>query len=449
MLRISKENKAAVLEQVRMGNIDAASLSVSGLVDDVIRAMKKNNILDCLVEGFEDKRADNTTVPFDIVMALAIAAKMRIHSSLSDIPFALTDHRTICELGYSMVDPDGLENGLMTEGTIRHMIGKYEPQELFTAYNKTVQQHIIPKQDIESNIHILDCTKLRVNLKNENYESSGIVRDEDGVSRGYKLSTIRGIIGDSGIIEEIAFGSINTHDMTLSRDMLLNTPMLKPGDILINDRGFLSREMINILKRRRGVDTYVPLKKNMAAHEAAMRMAKDWTPHPSRSKQEIAFVPDVGVHWQFDENDVDLNACVVRSDDFCAVFVTTDTSKTATDIIKTYELRPEIEEDYRQLKDFWKLEDFKSTKLNTIAFHIVCVLLGYLFFQLYTFMPEGDLLAGKSFPVLLKTYKSIAHPMVVVYVDDFYGVLSLVELMDLYADVSGEIRGIIAQILED
>lgn len=50
------------------------------------------------------------------------------------------------------------------------------------------------------------------------------------------------------------------------------------------------------------------------------------------------------------------------------VFVTTDLKKTAKQIIQTYELRPEIEEDYRQIKDFWQIEDFKSTKYNFIAF---------------------------------------------------------------------------------
>jgi hypothetical protein len=63
------------------------------------------------------------------------------------------------------------------------------------------------------------------------------------------------------------------------------------------------------------------------------------------------------------------------------MFITTDTEKTARQIILAYEMRPEIEEDYRQLKDFWQLEDFKNRKLSLIAFHIVCTLLGYLLFQ--------------------------------------------------------------------
>jgi hypothetical protein len=37
-------------------------------------------------------------------------------------------------------------------------------------------------------------------------------------------------------------------------------------------------------------------------------------------------------------------------------------------------MRPEIEEDYRQLKDFRELEDLKSTKLSLVAFHIYAVL---------------------------------------------------------------------------
>lgn len=66
--------------------------------------------------------------------------------------------------------------------------------------------------------------------------------------------------------------------------------------------------------------------------------------------------------------DVDLCACVVhdKKDDKYYVFLTTDTNKTAKQIINTYELRPEIEEDFRQIKDFWKLEDFKSRERTWI-----------------------------------------------------------------------------------
>lgn len=102
-------------------------------------------------------------------------------------------------------------------------------------------------------------------------------------------------------------------------------------------------------------------------------------------------------------------------------------------------MRPEIEEDYRQLKDFWKIEDFKSTKLNMILFHIVCVLFGYLFYQLYILLPEGEKYLGKSLPVILKNYMPQVQPYVVLYAGYEFGVLTLFELMEFYAhsDYSG------------
>jgi len=145
---------------------------------------------------------------------------------------------------------------------------------MIAGYIKAVQEHIMPKLDMSTNIHILDCTDLEVNYDNQNYEGAGIAyskRTKDGTlakGQGYKLATLRGIIDDSGIIEDIRFGPLNTHDLTLSCEMLLTSPMLKSGDILINDRGFLSRDIINYLKAERNIDIYVPLRKDMDSFKA-------------------------------------------------------------------------------------------------------------------------------------------------------------------------------------
>ena len=444
MIRISREEKQDVLRRIREGKISAAVLSSSSLIDDIILAMHRNKVIDCLKQGFKDKRADNTTVPFDLVFALAIAAKMKVNTSLTDIPFALTDHRTISELGYSLWGTErDIKEGLMTEGEIRFLVGKYSANELIDAYNHTIQEHIFPKKSMKANIHILDCTVLEVNPKNENYEQSGMFCGK----RGYKLSTIRGIIDGSGIIEEILLGPMNVHDLELSRNMLLSSKVFNPGDILINDKGFLSRDIINTMKLSRGVDVYVPIRENMDAHKMAVEIAKatgKWSKHPKRGMQAITLVTDIGVYWrsQTPLHDVPINACVVwdQESNQYFTFVTTDLSKSASQIIMTYELRPEIEEDYRQLKDFWKIEDFKSTKIHIIAFHIVCVLLGYLFFQLFTMMPEGIKLAGKSLPVVLKNYQQTLSAHIVVYAGEVFGVLTIPEMMKIYASCPHHIQ---------
>jgi hypothetical protein len=383
---------------------------------------------------------------------LAIAAKLKINTSLTDIPYAIMDTEVLSMLGYSLWDTErSLEKGLMDEGAIRHLLGKYNRSEMINGYNQCVQQHILPKMDMSANVHILDCTELEVELSNANYEESSVVKMDGQARRGYKLSTLRGITGDTGVIEDIRFGTIKEHDLELSREMILNSPMLKPGDILINDRGFLSRDTMNELKTRREVDTYIPLRKNMVAYSEAVSIAKmenHWHAHPNkkRKNQKIGLVRGIGAMWQSEqpEHDIPLNACVVwdtKEDEYYA-FVTTDQTKSAKQIITTYELRPEIEEDYRQLKDFWKLEDFKSTKINVIAFHIVCTLLGYLMFQLYVSTEEGERWSGKSLPVIIKKYIPPKKPKaVIVYVGQYFAVFPFIEFLHIYATLESHVRG--------
>ncbi len=452
MIKLCKYNQERVLDKVRHGELDAVALSTSNLIDDIILSMNDTNLFKCLKDNIPDRRAHNTTIPYELIWASAIAAKMKVQTSLTDVPYAISDHRTLAKLGYTLLDTDGnLKNGLMQESSIRFLLDKYTPALFISGYNNTVQKGILPLLDIVPNIHILDCTDLEVNLDNPNYEESGVTRSkrDNKPTRGYKLATLRGIVDDSGIIEEIRFGKINTHDLTLSEEMLRTTDVLHPGDILINDRGFISRELLNYLKLNREVDTYVPLRKDMDAYDEAVYTAKrknEWKPHPNRKRenQYIASISGMGLYWSSDSphNDVPINSCVVwdKNEDDYFVFVTTDTNASAKDIICTYELRPEIEEDYRQLKDFWKIEDFKSTKLNVILFHVVCVLFGYLFFQIYTLLPDGEKFLHKSLPVILKTYIPEAMPYAVLYAGYEFGILTLFELMELYAQSSIDVR---------
>lgn len=466
MIKLCKEDKKFLIEKIKANDFDSVVGSQSNLVDDIILAMHKNGILDCLTQAMPDKRNHNTTIPFNLVMALSVAAKMKIKTSLTDIPYAITDHRVLSQLGYNIIDTKkDLKTGIMRESSLRFLFGKYTADDLFKNYNSAVQDYIMPKLDIVPNIHILDCTELSVNFDNQNYEGATVTTNKyNKLDRGYKLACIRGIVDDTGIIEEICFGGMNVHDLKLSRNMLKTTKVLKPGDILIEDRGFIDRTSINYLKRKRKVDVYIPLKSNMNAYEEALKIAhleNKWEPHPSRKNQKIAFVSNLKEAWWIDKNkpnkkfaksnDVEINGCVVWDTigNNYFIFITTDTSANAKQIIQTYELRPEIEEDYRQLKDFWKLEDFKSTKLNMVALHIIMVLFGYLFFLLYTLLPDGEEYAHKSLPIILKNYQPLASiPYLVFYADDYFGVFSIAEIIKLYALCNSEAQKSLLKYLE-
>lgn len=214
--------------------------------------------------------------------------------------------------------------------------------------------------------------------------------------------------------------------------------------------------MINYLKTTRKVDTYIPAKKNMTLFQDAVNVAVStgkWQKHPNwkRKDQEIQLVTDLGTLWESNnpQKDVPVNACVVhdKKTDKFFVFMTTDTSKTARQIINTYELRPEIEEDFRQMKDFWKLEDFKSTKYNYIAYHIVMTLVGYLYFQIYKNLEEGKAYTGKSLPVVVKNYKETRPKTVLIYAGQYFGIFPFLEFLQNYAECNLEVRQLLDPIL--
>lgn len=457
MIQLSKENREKVISGLMEGQIDSANISFPNFIDSIILKMSKIGLLKKLSNSFLDKRSKNKNIPIETLLTLAISAKMKIKTSLTDVPYAISDAETLAELGWNIGDTErDLNEGLFSEGVMRNLVEKYEAKDFIDSYNSYVQKEVITTLDESPTIHILDCTKVKVNLDNSNFEKSEVVKIDGESIRGYKLGTLRGLLPDSGVIEETVLGGLKTHDMELCRDMITKSKCLNEGDILINDRGFISRDIINDLKTRRLVDTYVPARKNMIIHQDAVNIAiscNKWQKHPNKNRktQKIQLVEHLGSTWESEkpEDDVELSACVVwdQKDNEYYTFLTTDITKTAKQIIKTYELRPEIEEDYRQIKDFWKLEDFKSTQYNYIAFHIVMTLLGYLFFQIYKNTDEGSKFSGKSLPVIIKNYVLDKPKSVIIYVGQNFGIFSFIEFIQLYATLGVDIRSLLNPIL--
>jgi hypothetical protein len=89
--------------------------------------------------------------------------------------------------------------------------------------------------------------------------------------------------------------------------------VLRPGDWLWEDRGFVDGATMTFLKQQRHVDVIVPLKSTMLSYHEAVQLAElhsAWQPHPSRASQPIAFVKGVDHVWEACQ--VPLHACVSR-----------------------------------------------------------------------------------------------------------------------------------------
>lgn len=63
--------------------------------------MKYCGFLEPLNKVFKDKRSDNLHIPSNILLVLAIAEKLKQKTSLTDIPFAITDAGLIAGTGWN------------------------------------------------------------------------------------------------------------------------------------------------------------------------------------------------------------------------------------------------------------------------------------------------------------------------------------------------------------
>jgi hypothetical protein len=263
------------------------------------------------------------------------------------------------------------------------------------------------------------------------------------VATSCRCGSLRSLLDDGGIITAIAFGAIQVHDLELCRNLLMTTPHLKPGDMLIEDMGFLDGKTVSSLKKKRKVDVLLPLRSDMHAYECALLSAYDetsgssgnvpWEKHPTRENQEIKKV--VHVEWAWSECRVVMHGCVVRElkenrdgsggrEDYEHwVFATTRLHLTAKRMIQTYQLRPEIEEDHRQWKEgTWDIAKFTSTRLIQILYHVICVLLSYNLCEIYSNTQAGAAFAQKTLRQLKREQTRNHDVSMIVYSGDTYAV---------------------------
>ena len=414
-------------------------------------------------------------------------SRMKQQFSISELSLALTSEEVVNKLNIN-IEYDK-EKSLLKESNIRAFLNRYEQSDkekiefnndFIKFYNKITEAYL-NKAKIECNIHILDCSILDVNLDNPNYEGSSITHKGGKKLRGYKVGLLRGVTPNGGVTEEICMSTAKTHDLDMSKEMIINTKYLKEGDYLLEDRGFLDILTFRKLVGKK-INVIIPIKKNMEIYKAAKEEAiskNEWKKHPNskRKGQDIVLVENLELFWLTDNDktkkidkiklDYKINACVIRFDKKLnkkvltdeeiidgdekyayAVIITNDTNIDANDIIRLYEMRSEIEEDFRQLKDFWGLNTYKSTKYIVISFIIMLSLLSYNLYQVYKESEEGKSYIGKNFIIEERKGLYIVKGVrTAIIVDDYFAIFYQDELLDLYVDLSKKMREQLKQLL--
>jgi hypothetical protein len=434
-LRLLTENPTEVLQRLREGWIDYLEGEGDRFTDLHLRAALQSGLLAECAAAFPDPRQE-PEIPARVLLAASVAGAFQAEYALCQAACALHSAALLAELGLNVqwLNPGAAlsrrgtaKEAVFHSDTLRKLLGQIAAADrqagrspgasLVAWWNEAVGPAFLRKAGGGTGVWILDATKVLVNLRNPRYEASQTSRDAAGQPiRGYKLGLLSTLIDVGRLIVQLEWDGVRAADASVAIPLVrpraphAGTPPMERGDTLLEDRGLIDGEVITCLKRDLGVDVVFPLKREMLAYRLACFQTREraprWEPHPTRARQEIQRVEAVDGPWETCQ--VPLNACVVRERDPTHpeaeadgyrywVFATTNRQRSGKGMIADYTARAECEEDHRQTKGpNWELDDFTSTSLVEIVYHVLVVLFAYNLCQWYGNTQAGQRFAGKT-----------------------------------------------------
>src|SRR6266481_5959867 len=505
-IKLWARNGEAVRQAIELGALVHMETASEELTDAFLLFAIESGLLRTWAEAFPDPRAA-PEIGMEVILPAHIAGRFAGLYSLRKAGYVLRSARVLGALGYSVevIEP---EQGLSIRGTsddklfsgdvVRKLLVKMEqqadlsrpaclpPQEPRVAvkvrerasrravkqtvdeaeaqaralkvadqlvgwYNQHVGVSMLQYARLGRGrrLHILDTTHVEVPLETGTYECSGVVKNDDGTrSRGDKLATLRTLLDHAGLITQLGLCPMQVHDLPSCRLLFETAPVLRKGDLLLEDRGFLDGATITLLKQQRHVDVIVPLKATMLSYKEAVQLAvlqDAWHPHPSRAHQHIAFVKGVAHVW--DACHVPLNACVIRYWnrkknvlDYM-VLVTTDQRLTGPWIVRHYEERPEIEQDYEQMKSGgWQLKKLSSTRYSEIVFYVLTVVVSYSLYHLFANTQAGARCADKTRQALAFEQLRTQRTHIIVYAGGYFEIFETLRFVEMVLQLSSPVQ---------
>ena len=489
-----KESEEVVKAALNAGNLDQILGTELTVADGYVLCAMAETFWKDWVREFPDYR-QGAEVGKEVLLVGGISAAFRGFLSQSGVAFALRSRSVLEKLGYGVgVLEAGA--GISRRGTQQPLAFSVDAVRKYLEVQAAREPaRILPKgdshpEDLQSGydfvhwfnhgvgpslrnrygrvVHGFDGTVIPVCFENENYEGSGVRRKDNEWARGYKLGLLKSYLDEAEVISGMELGPIQRHDVVLGRRLLLETPVLKKGDLLIYDRGLMCPLLLSDLKELRGVDVIVPVREDMHLLKDAVALAKVfeaeasqrgesiWNHHPFREGEQIVLLKDLRESWA--NCQVDINGALVRYRNKegaleYVLFVSTDLTLTAAQILRTYQLRVEIEEDNRQIKRSWEILEFTATSLIYIVFHIVITLTAYTLFLYYNGTKTGRQFSKRTIQKAKREEEGDKNIRIILVACGHFVILRPVELVLWILDVPEEARkklkGIIAPWIRD
>jgi len=467
-----KHDPEAVSRALSAGEIADAVASHETIADDVVAHFLRSGFLKDALGSFPDPRK-NWEVPMPVLLVPQILQRLNDEHSLLLAPYYLNSADLITQLGYSA---STLEEGFNQRNekeretafhgeTLKHVLNAADGEAMVSWFNDSLlarwqaqaKESVGRVQGVKRQF-IMDGMKIEVPARlRRKYEGSGTVRnDDESLSHGYKAVWIQQVLHPAlksrakagsgsnpsdaeepvkrGIIVALRIGPIEEHDLSLGRWVADGFPFQK-GDELIIDRGFIDSEWFNDLHENRGVEIFVPLRRNMKVSRATAihgytDRKDDWKPHPTRKKQWVQCLTEedlklwpecrvlksgIIVKWQNEDQSFDE-----------VVFVSTKAHLTPERLLATYDERPRIEETHRQLKLFQGIEKLPSKKWEHVVFRIIMGVIAFNLLHLFLIHKRSGTLEKAA---TLKTLrqkrdrKREQNPQMIIYTENAFWVM--------------------------
>lgn len=449
-LKVVKQDKSQLEKNIdeKIDCIDEIRYSSADFIIDEVD--NKYSIIDNITNSFKDISNYPTTYPYSLFITAGLTSRIKRLTASSSMPFAITLKSSINKIGYNILKQRA-DGTYFSNGAFRDYILNTEEEKLQEGF-KAFNHNILRNNHIKPTVHIIDASKIIVNMFNPNYENSSCIVDEEGKRiKGYKLTAMYGIYEDMLVHESSQIDTLKTHDLIPGKRLVSSYPNFQENDIILIDRGYTSFDWFYELKEKK-IYIVTPAKKDseilrnalslvgvkildiikgdskevIREKESAKESNIKWFPHPNKKRkdQEFTTVKNIRMYESVKSNSrsLEVNAVVIRfkkeikeaddSDTFThyyeddnyyyAVIYTTDLFKQGKEIIELYEKRMKIEEQFKQLKSNWDLCKLTSTKYKFIIFQLLTTITALGIVQLFTTLESGKQFKNCSLQTITK-----------------------------------------------
>jgi len=457
-LCVFKNSKRKVIKALKNGTIDYVADSKWSFSDEFFAFLFSLPFFDFVEKTYPSPRA-RKNIPLWILIGLMLQLKLNLSSSFLSLPGILKSGAVLTRTSFNIGRIEGgfnkrnkyprEEGQIVDQDTLRKYFKDTNAGELTKWNNIEISKFLSSKRAIEpEGIFALDTTHLIV-ADNKNYENAQYVpldkhnkyvdtsRLSPDEAKNFKYSLCYKMVNllhissgkDYFVFMGTKVAGAREHDKNLGKDLVDNF-VDSVGEnkikLLVADRGFLDGAMITGFKNNYAIDTLIPLKKNMnACHDAKGLERLAGKPWEQVDENTTCYMAKRVTSWSSCKEP--LNIILVKSilkngKVRLWSLATTKDYKNASDAVKDYRLRWQIEERYKQIKDSWLGSGFNSTDFNLINAHIIFSILVYSLIQVYLNNKNLNRLANRTIDVL-KADEAAGKNSVIICAGDYYAAI--------------------------